>query len=207
VLTTDLLQSIVNKAFRMNLLKHPLNRDYGQDYPIVQYADDTLIILPAEAPQLYLLKGLLRSFTDSTCLRVNFNKSFLVPINISDDKTQHLSQTIGCSVAAMPFTYPGLPLGATRPHVENFLPFLWRIEKRMIGLNKLLSYQDKLILVNSILSALSMFYMYSLKVPIDIVEQADKYKNHCLWNRGDVNRRGGCLVAWDTATRLKHHGG
>jgi hypothetical protein len=43
----------------MNLLYHPFNRDYGQDYPIVQFANDTLIILPTDAPQLFLLKDLL----------------------------------------------------------------------------------------------------------------------------------------------------
>jgi hypothetical protein len=59
VLAAYLLQSIINKAFRMNLLYHPFNRDYGQDYPNVQFANDTLIILPTDAPQLFLLKDLL----------------------------------------------------------------------------------------------------------------------------------------------------
>jgi hypothetical protein len=43
MLAVDLLQSIVNKAFRANILKHPLSKDFGQDYPIVQYADGTLV--------------------------------------------------------------------------------------------------------------------------------------------------------------------
>jgi hypothetical protein len=29
------VQSMVNKAFRMNMLKHQLSKDYGHDYPIV----------------------------------------------------------------------------------------------------------------------------------------------------------------------------
>jgi hypothetical protein len=140
VLDADILQSIVNKAFRMNLLKHPLNKDYGQDYPTVQHVDDTLIILPSKAPQLYLIKVLMRSFTDSSGLRVNYNKSLLVSINISEERAQHLAKTIGCLVEAMSFTYLGLPLGTTRPPVEDLLPFLQRIEKRMLGLNTLLSY-------------------------------------------------------------------
>jgi hypothetical protein len=48
--------------------------------------------------------------------------------------------------------------------------------------------------------------MCSLKVPISILDQANKYRKHCLWNRGDVNRRGGCLVAWDNATWPKYQG-
>jgi hypothetical protein len=97
-----------------------LAKDFGQDYPIIQYANDTLIILPTEAPQLFLLKVLLRSFTNSTRLWVNSSKFFLVPINISNEKAQHLASTVGCSVVAMPFTYLGLPLGTTRPSIEDF---------------------------------------------------------------------------------------
>jgi hypothetical protein len=59
VLGAELLQSIINKAFRMNILRHPLSKDFDQDYPIIQYAGDTLIVMPADASQLLTLKGLL----------------------------------------------------------------------------------------------------------------------------------------------------
>jgi hypothetical protein len=80
----------------------------------------TLIILPAEAMQLFTLKGIVRSFADSTGLKVNYGKSFLVPINVSEDRALHLMNTIGCQVAQMPFTYLDLPLGTSRPYVEDF---------------------------------------------------------------------------------------
>jgi hypothetical protein len=94
----------------MNLLKHHLSKDYGQEYLILQYAHDTVIILLAESCQLFVLKRLLISFSDTTCLKVNYNKSFLVPINIYDGKTHHQAKTIGCNVGTLPFTYLGLPL-------------------------------------------------------------------------------------------------
>jgi hypothetical protein len=57
----------------------------------------------------------------------------------------------------MSFSY--LPLGTTRPSMEDFLPFLNRIEKRMMGLNNLLGYHGRLIVVNSILLALLTSYV------------------------------------------------
>jgi len=39
VLAADFLQTIVNKAWQLGVLKHPLSEDFGGDYPIVQYAD------------------------------------------------------------------------------------------------------------------------------------------------------------------------
>jgi hypothetical protein len=166
----------VNKAYEMNVLKHPLSKDFDLDYPIVQYVDDTLITMPIDARQLVTLKGLLKSFTDSTGLRVNFSKSFLVPINMDDEKATHLANTIGFSIGSTPFTYLCLPLGTTRPSVDEFSPFLNKIEKRMMDINKLLSYPGRLLLVNSVLSALPTFYMLALKTPIKILDQVDKYR-------------------------------
>jgi hypothetical protein len=51
---------------------------------------------------------------------VNFQKSFLVPINMNAEETQHLASTFGCKIGTMPFTYLGLPLGTTRPSVQDF---------------------------------------------------------------------------------------
>jgi hypothetical protein len=195
MMAADPLQSIINRAYHLDILKHTLSKDFGLHYPIVQYADDTLIVLPADAWQLMVVKGLLRSFSDSTGLKVNYSKSFLVHINISDDRALHLARTMGGHLAEMPLTYLGLPLGTTRLVVEDFLPLLNRIEKRMMGMNRLLSYQERLTLVNSVLSSLPTYFMCAFKVPISIWDQMDKYRKHCLWDRGDVNRRGGWLVA------------
>lgn len=62
VLAADLLKSIINKGAQMYILEHLLGTNFGGDYPIIQYADDTLIILPANAKQLLCLKALLRTF-------------------------------------------------------------------------------------------------------------------------------------------------
>jgi hypothetical protein len=135
-------------------------------------------------------KGFTIFFSDSTGLKINFQKSFLVLINTDADKALHLANTIDCKVGSMPFIYLGLPLGTTQPSLEDFL-----LEKRMMGLNQLVGYHGRLLLVNSVLSTLPTFYLCSLKVPINLLEQVDKYQKHCLWDNGGVKRKGGSLVA------------
>lgn len=71
----------------------------------------------------------------------------------------------------------------------------------------MLSYHGRLILVNSVLSALPTFYMCSLQLPPQIIKQIDRYRKHCLWSGGDINRKGTCLAAWETACRTKKEGG
>jgi hypothetical protein len=46
----------------------------------------------------------------------------------------------------MPSTYLGLSLGTAKPTVNEFMPFLNRIDKRMMGINKLLIYSGKLLM-------------------------------------------------------------
>lgn len=96
VLAADLLQTVVNKAWQCGVIKHPISESFQEDYPIVQYADDTLLILQGDARILFNLKGLLRSYSDSTGLHVNFAKSFLVPVNMTDERATHLANTFGC---------------------------------------------------------------------------------------------------------------
>ena len=178
----------------------------GGDYPIIQYADDALLIVPVDARILFNLKGLLRSFSDSIGLHVNF-QSFLVPVNIDPLRAQHLANTFGCQTASMPFTYLGLPLGTQKPSLQEFIPLLTRIKTRLNGINKMLSYQGRLVLVNSVFSAMPTYYMCSLMLPPQVVTQIDKYRKHCLWSNGDINRKGTCLAAWEPTCRPKDEGG
>jgi hypothetical protein len=93
VLTTDLLQNIVNKARMSDLLRLPIHVGYTEDFPIVQYTDDTLLIMEACPQQLIALKSILNAFVDSTGLKVNYSKSSMFLINISEDRLSHLAST------------------------------------------------------------------------------------------------------------------
>jgi hypothetical protein len=67
--------------------------------------------MQANEEQLMLLKEILHKVTLSSGLIVNYHKSCLVPINISQEQAGSLASTFGCSVGTFPFTYLGLPLG------------------------------------------------------------------------------------------------
>ena len=71
----------------------------------------------------------------------------------------------------------------------------------------MLSYQGRLILFNSVFSALPTFYMCSLQIPPPLIEQIDKYRKHCLWSGGDINRKGSYLAVWNVACKPKEDGG
>ena len=79
---------------------------------------------PADSVQLSALKKALEDFSKSTGLYVNFHKSCMLPINVSDEEIAQLAQSFGCAVGTMPFTYLGLPLGTTRPRIQDLTPLV-----------------------------------------------------------------------------------
>jgi hypothetical protein len=101
---------------------------------------------------------------------VNFVKSSIVPINVDPIRTQSLAQVFGCQVGQMPFTYLGLPLGTTRMTVQDYLPLVSRIERRMMNITPFLSYTGRLTLVNSVLSVIPTFYLCTLKVHVTVLD-------------------------------------
>jgi hypothetical protein len=133
VLAADLLQSLVNKAKDMGLLRAPLNVGYTSDFPIIQYADDTFLVMEACHQQLFVLNALLNTFADSMGLKVNYSKSSMVPIIVQPERLNHMVFTFNCVAGSLPFTYMGLPLRSSKPTIQECLPLVYRVERRLIS--------------------------------------------------------------------------
>jgi hypothetical protein len=77
----------------------------------------------------------------------------------------------------------------------------------LMSLNKLLNYQGRLTFVNSVLCALPTFFLCTFKVPIYILEQANKYiKKWTLEQRGCQQKRG-LFSSMEKCNSTKESGG
>jgi hypothetical protein len=63
----------------------------GPDFPIIQYADDTLLIMQADLVQVLALKEVLKKYSESTGLHINYHKSSMMAINVEDSVVQQLA--------------------------------------------------------------------------------------------------------------------
>ena len=177
-------------------LRLSLPIDIGDpDFPIVQYADDTLLILPACVDQVLALKEVLLKFSLSTGLRVNYNKSSMIPINMSPEDVSSLAAAFECQVASLPFTYLGLPLGTTRPRIQDLTPIVTRLERKLTCISCFLSQGARLQLVDSALSSMPIFFLCSLQIPPGIIKQLDRILRQCLW-RDNIDTPKQSLAAW-----------
>jgi hypothetical protein len=179
VLAAELLQILINRASDMGLLGKPIPQ-LTKNFPIVQYADDTLILLQADARQLVFLKALLHTFAESTGLRVNYMKSQMYPLNVSHETMTVLAGTFGCDIGVMPFTYLGLPMGTTKPRIDDLSPIMDRVEHRLSACSVWLSYSGRLEMVNSAISPIMTYAMCTLKLPKGVIKNVDRARKQCL---------------------------
>jgi hypothetical protein len=104
VLAADLVQSVINDAKTQGFLNLPVTTSASADFPVVQYADDTLLVMEACPTQLTVMKDLLNTFSQSTGSRVNYSKSIMIPLNISEDRLDLLSNFSNCQKGNLPFS-------------------------------------------------------------------------------------------------------
>jgi hypothetical protein len=80
----------------------------------LQFADDTLLLSQKSWANVRALRATLVIFESMSGLKVNFNKSILVGINISTSWLGEAATVLGCKVGKVPFLYLGLPIGEIR---------------------------------------------------------------------------------------------
>jgi hypothetical protein len=131
----------------------------------------------------------------------------MIPLNLSQEQAINLASTFGCQLGTFPFTYLGLPMGTTKPRVEDYMPLMDRTERRLTSTSAFLTQAGRLQLVNSVLSSLPTYTMCSLKIPTAVIEYIDRARRHCLWRGSDVNAKGKSLAAWPKVSKPKEKGG
>lgn len=207
VLAADFLQSLINKGKDLGLLNLPIPMETNKDFPVIQYADDTLIVIEGDTRQLLFLKSLINTFSEATGLKVNLQKSMMLPINITEERLDFLAKTFGCSKGSFPFTYLGLPMGLTKPSVQDYLPLINKCEARLGSVSTFLSQAGRLELTNAVFTALPTYYMCTLALPKTVIYRIDKFRKHCLWRGNEVNARKHPKAAWQMVCKTREEGG
>nr|CAD1830576.1 unnamed protein product [Ananas comosus var. bracteatus] len=107
ILCVDVLFRMFQRATSSGLLQDPGIRDVRVQ--ALQFADDLLIFLDGSPRAAAATKLILDDFAACSGLRINYDKSSLTPINLSETQATSLASSFGCTVKAFPIRYLGLP--------------------------------------------------------------------------------------------------
>jgi len=113
----------------------------------------------------------------------------MISINVSQEKMVHLASTFGCEIGTMPFTYLGLPMGTTKPRVDDFAPIMDRVERRLSACSTWLSYSGCLEMLSSAITPITTYAMCTVKLPRCVVDNIDRARKQCLWRGNEVEKK------------------
>ncbi|MCH85973.1 cysteine-rich receptor-like protein kinase, partial [Trifolium medium] len=99
----------------------------------LQFVDDTLLVGVKRWANVHALRAVLVLFETMSGLRVNFNKSMLVGVNIPDSWLGEAAFALCCKVGKIPFLYLGLPVGGDPRRLSFWEPVLARLKNRLSG--------------------------------------------------------------------------
>jgi hypothetical protein len=96
---------------------------------VLQYADDTLLLLQATPEDARGLKSRFDQFTQATGLKINFHKSTVVPKHVDNDTLMVTMAILQCQQGTFPRTYLGLPLSNTKLRLSAFAPLIAKTDR------------------------------------------------------------------------------
>ena len=148
------------------------------------FVDDTLVFCQASQDQLTYLSWLLMWFEAVSGLRINLEKSELIPVgrveNIDD-----LAIDFGCRVGSLPSTYLGLPLGAPFKSVIVWDGVEERFRRRLaIWKRQFISKGGRATLIRSMLSNLPIYFTSLMRMPNSVRQKLKQIQRDFLWGGG-----------------------
>jgi mannosylglycoprotein endo-beta-mannosidase len=166
ILVADVLQVLIRNDPR---IRHPIVDNAG--YPVLQYADDTLLLVRGELEDVQALKVLLDQFVAATGLQINYTKSTAVLIFMEEAAVTDCVSALGCRREGFPQTYLGLPLSNTKLRLKAFAPQIAKADKYLAGWQaSILNHMGRTTLVNSVLDCQLVYAMCALEIPPGVVE-------------------------------------
>jgi hypothetical protein len=203
ILLADVLQVLIRKDTR---IRHPIVEDAG--CPVLQYADDTLLLVRGNLTDVQALKALLDQFACATGLQINYSKSTAVPIFMDEEEVMDCISVLGCRREGFPQTYLGLPLSNTKLRLSAFAPHIAKADKFLSGWQTgLLNQMGRATLVNSVLDSQLVYAMCALPMPPGIIEQINRRRRAFLWAGKPTASGASSLVAWEHVCDTKETGG
>ncbi|GAU22757.1 hypothetical protein TSUD_129690 [Trifolium subterraneum] len=207
LLVVEGLSGAIRNAEERNLFTGFRVGNAGLSVSHLQYADDTFFIGEATVANLWTLKAILRSFELASGLKVNFAKSSIIGVNVSNDLLGVAERFLHCRVGSLPFMYLGLLVGANPRKERTWKPLLDNLTKRPSDWHFwFVSLGGRVILLNSVLNSIPICYLSFMKMPVKIWKQIVKLQRKFLWG-GTIMERKIPWVSWANVCKPKVDGG
>ncbi|KAJ0876108.1 putative RNA-directed DNA polymerase [Helianthus annuus] len=207
LIAMEALSGIMKKASGDGLFRGVRCNNSGMVLSHFLYADDVVFLGEWSESNAKNLRRILRCFYLSSGLQVNFSKSRLYGIGISDVELMGLANTLRCREGSFPFKYLGLYVGANMNLVKNWRPIIDLFRNRLsIWKAKKLSYGGRITLLKSVLSSLPTYFFSIYKAPVQVLNQLERLRRIFFWG-GTEEESKMSWMAWENVVTPVKYGG
>jgi hypothetical protein len=146
-------------------------------------------------------------FEQLSGMKINYNKSNLMPMNLDEDETMGYAKIFCCKVGSFPFKYLGVPLYYEKFRREDIQPVVDKILNRIPGWKgRLLSYGARLVLLRACLASIPIYLMSLIRFPKWAIESINSHMANFFWDdTGDKHKYH--LSNWHSLAQRKENGG
>ena len=114
-MVVDALASILDKAKAAGHIRGITpHLAGGSGISMLQYADDTIIMVEGSETDISNLKFLLLCFQQMSGLKINFDKSDVMVMGYSPEDSLSIVNRLNCRLGSFPTTYLGTPFSDSR---------------------------------------------------------------------------------------------
>jgi hypothetical protein len=206
-IVADMLAILIARAKEAGQIGGLLSHLVDGGISILQYADDTILFMEHDIAKALNMKLILCIFEQLSGLKINFHKSEIFCFGRAKDIEQQYMQIFGCEAGALPFRYHGIPIHHRILRNAEWNPVETRFASKLgCWRSKMLSYGDRLVLINSVLTSLPMFMLSFMEIPVGVRKRLDFYRSNFFW-QSDEQKKRYRLSKWNMICRPKDQGG
>ncbi|GKV42979.1 hypothetical protein SLEP1_g50328 [Rubroshorea leprosula] len=195
---------IIDEAKRKKKASFALKVDFEKAYDNVY---DTILFGKAEEENIWAAKSIMRTFELVSGLKINFGKSQLMGISVSDEWKTKMAYILKCKLGAFPCKYLGVPIGGNGRNIKVWKPLIETFKRKLCSWKgRFLSLGGRITLLNSVLSNIPVYLMSVHLLPKGVILSLDKIRRNFLWG-GEEGKRKTSWVCWDMVCKSKMEGG
>jgi hypothetical protein len=182
-MVVDIFTRLLVKAAKRGYIGGLMDSLYPEGVISLQYADDTLLFLKHDYQAAYHLKWLLVCFKKLSSMKINYNKSDLVPDNLEEEVTKMYTRIFCCELRFFPLKYLGVPLHHEKLRRENIQSIVDTILNRILGWqDRLMSYEARLELLRACLASIPVYLMSIIRFPKWIIKIINSHMANFFWD-------------------------
>jgi hypothetical protein len=156
---------------------------------ILQYADDTILLIQDDMEQIIHMKLILYMFEAMSGLKINFLKSEIMMVLHDDEKKMIYSDIFGCQLGDWPIKYLGVPVCGTRLRVSDVDYLSDKLMKKLDGwVGHSSSIGGRFSLIQSSLSSTLIYHMSMYLLPLTNLEKLTKIIRKFFWG-GEIVKK------------------